>query len=166
MLVNAYRGKVINDKQYQAMVNSMTTLNKSAADAIKDIEGVHACTDVTGFSLIGHSFEMCDNTDLSIVIEHKKIHLLEGSKEFAGMGLVPAATYKNKAHLKNNVSFATKLDTAMVDLLFDPQTAGGLLYSIDKKQADRALDSIKKFCHEAEIIGYVEKKHDKEIIIL
>lgn len=166
VLVNAYRGKIIQDNEYYAMVKSMTTLNKYAADAIKNIEGVHACTDVTGFSILGHSFEMCENTGLSIVIDHKKIHYLTGSLGYASMGLVPAATYKNKAFLSSNISFATKLDSAHTDLLFDPQTAGGLLYSVAKEHSQKALDAIKKLCPEAEIIGHVEKFQDKEIIVI
>ena len=166
VLVNAYRGKIIQDNEYDAMVKSMTTLNKYAADAIKNIEGVHACTDVTGFSILGHSFEMCENTGLSIVIDHKKIHYLTGSLGYASMGLVPAATYKNKAFLSSNMSFATKLDSAHTDLLFDPQTAGGLLYSVAKEHSQKALDAIKKLCPEAEIIGHVEKFQDKEIIVI
>lgn len=166
VLVNAYRGKIIQDNEYDAMVKSMTTLNKYAADAIKNIEGVHACTDVTGFSILGHSFEMCENTGLSIVIDHKKIHYLTGSLGYASMGLVPAATYKNKAFLSSNISFATKLDSAHTDLLFDPQTAGGLLYSVAKEHSQKALDAIKKLCPEAEIIGHVEKFQDKEIIVI
>ena len=166
VLVNAYRGKIIQDNEYDAMVKSMTTLNKYAADAIKNIEGVHACTDVTGFSILGHSFEMCENTGLSIVIDHKKIHYLAGSLGYASMGLVPAATYKNKAFLSSNISFATKLDSAHTDLLFDPQTAGGLLYSVAKEHSQKALDAIKKLCPEAEIIGHVEKFQDKEIIVI
>lgn len=166
VLVNAYRGKIIQDNEYDAMVKSMTTLNKYAADAIKNIEGVHACTDVTGFSILGHSFEMCENTGLSIVIDHKKIHYLTGSLGYASMGLVPAATYKNKAFLSSNISFATKLDSAHTDLLFDPQTAGGLLYSVATEHSQKALDAIKKLCPEAEIIGHVEKFQDKEIIVI
>jgi selenide, water dikinase len=166
VLVNAYRGKIIQDNEYDAMVKSMTTLNKYAADAIKNIEGVHACTDVTGFSILGHSFEMCENTGLSIVIDHKKIHYLTGSLGYASMGLVPAATYKNKAFLSSNISFANKLDSAHTDLLFDPQTAGGLLYSVAKEHSQKALDAIKKLCPEAEIIGHVEKFQDKEIIVI
>lgn len=166
VLVNAYRGKIIQDNEYDAMVKSMTTLNKYAADAIKNIEGVHACTDVTGFSILGHSFEMCENTGLSIVIDHKKIHYLTGSLGYASMGLVPAATYKNKAFLSSNISFSTKLDSAHTDLLFDPQTAGGLLYSVAKEHSQKALEAIKKLCPEAEIIGHVEKFQDKEIIVI
>ena len=166
VLVNAYRGKIIQDNEYDAMVKSMTTLNKYAADAIKNIEGVHACTDVTGFSILGHSFEMCENTGLSIVIDHKKIHYLTGSLGYASMGLVPAATYKNKAFLSSNISFATKLDSAHTDLLFDPQTAGGLLYSVAREHSQKALEAIKKLCPEAEIIGHVEKFQDKEIIVI
>lgn len=166
VLVNAYRGKIIQDNEYDAMVKSMTTLNKYAADAIKNIEGVHACTDVTGFSILGHSFEMCENTGLSIVIDYKKIHYLTGSLGYASMGLVPAATYKNKAFLSSNISFATKLDSAHTDLLFDPQTAGGLLYSVAKEHSQKALEAIKKLCPEAEIIGHVEKFQDKEIIVI
>ena len=166
VLVNAYRGKILKDNEYDAMIKSMTTLNKYAADAIKDIEGVHACTDVTGFSLLGHSFEMCENTGLSIVIDHRKIQYLTGSLAYAGMGLVPAATYKNKAFLRSNVSFASKFESAYVDLLFDPQTAGGLLYSVAKEHSQRAFEAIKKVCPETEIIGHVEKFQDKEIIVI
>lgn len=166
VLINAYKGNLLNKKEYKKVLDSMTMLNKYAADSVKAFDFVHACTDITGFSLIGHSFEMCAGTGLSIEIDHSKIPFLEGALNYASLGLVPAATYANKKHLKKRVSLPENLPVAIEDLLFDPQTSGGLLYSVDAKEADKVFDAVKKTCPQASIIGQVINTGESSVIIV
>ncbi len=157
ILTTADRGGLLTRAEHQAMVRSMTTLNKYAADAVRSLDGIHACTDVTGFSLLGHSFEMCAGTGLTAVIDSARVPLLPGADTYASMGLVPAAAYQNMGHLKEKVSLPGSLASHIHDLLFDPQTSGGLLYSVARGEAGRIMEAILKACPEATVIGHVER---------
>lgn len=156
VMSNADRGNILTAEQHKLMVDTMSTLNKYAADAVRNLNGVHACTDVTGFSLLGHSYEMCDGTGLTIVIDSKSVPFLPGADEFSSMGLVPAVAYHNMKHLKDKVFLPRSLETHVHDLLFDPQTSGGLLYSVASQEADRVLEALSAVCPSPAIIGHVE----------
>lgn len=156
VLATAGRGELLSPAEHRSMIASMTALNKYAAEAVRDLEGIHACTDVTGFSLLGHSYEMCAGTGLAAVIQSGRVPLLPGADNYASMGLVPAAAYQNMGHLKGKVCLPEGISTSIHDLLFDPQTSGGLLYSVDAKQADRILEAILRVCPEAAAIGRVD----------
>lgn len=166
VLINAHKGGLLSEDEYRKLLSSMTGLNKYAADAVRDFDSIHACTDVTGFSLIGHSFEMCDGSGLSIAIEHEKVPMLEGALSYASLGLVPAATYANKKHLMKKVLLPEKLPVKISDLLFDPQTSGGLIYSVAADDAERVFAAIKTICPDAGIIGRVIEAAEKPILIL
>lgn len=166
VLINAHKGGLLSEEQYKKLLLSMTELNKYAADAVRSFDSVHACTDVTGFSLIGHSFEMCDKSGLSIAIEYNKVPMLEGALSYASFGLVPAATYANKKHLMKKVLLPDHLPVNVADLLFDPQTSGGLIYSVAENDAQRVFEAIKKVCPEASIIGRVVEEDKKPILIV
>lgn len=155
VLTTADRGGLLSPKEHRTMVDSMITLNKYAADAVRNLKGVHACTDVTGFSLLGHASEMCAGTGLTAVIQSSRIPLLPGAADYAAMGLVPAAAYQNMQHLQNSVLMPKDLSSSMHDLLFDPQTSGGLLYSVDPNEAERILDALKKVCPDAAYAGHI-----------
>ena len=107
------------------MVDCMAALNKYAADAVRSLDGVHACTDVTGFSLLGHSYEMCGESGLTVIIDSSRVPLLPGADSYASTGLVPAVAYQNMNHLKDKVALPKDLPSHVHDLLFDPQTSGG-----------------------------------------
>lgn len=156
VMSNADRGNILTAEQHKLMVDTMSTLNKYAADAVRNLNGVHACTDVTGFSLLGHSYEMCDGTGLTIVIDSKSVPFLPGADEFSSMGLVPAVAYHNMKHLKDKVFLPQSLETHVHDLLFDPQTSGGLLYSVASQEADRVIEALSAVCPSPAIVGRVE----------
>ena len=161
VLTNADRGELLSEAEHKALVASMAQLNKYAADAVKGDLAVHACTDVTGFGLLGHAREMCDGTGLSIVLDAASVPLLSGAFEYAAMGLVPAAAYNNRNYLNGKAAVVKTVGSALEDLLYDPQTSGGLLYSVSGKDAARIFDRIKAVCPQAAIIGYVEKGGEK-----
>ena len=104
VLTNADRGGLLSDSEHKAMVDCMAALNKYAADAVRNLDGVHACTDVTGFSLLGHSYEMCGESGLTVIIDSSRVPLLPGADSYASMGLVPAVAYQNMNHLKDKVA--------------------------------------------------------------
>ena len=166
VLTNADRGELLSAAEHKAMVECMATLNKYAADAVRDMEGIHACTDVTGFSLLGHSYEMVGDSGLTVVIDSSKVPFLPGAGEYAAMGLVPAVAYKNMNHLKGKVALPESLPSHIHDLLFDPQTSGGLLYSVAAEQADRALEALSKACLTASVIGHVEGPSQYPVMVI
>lgn len=166
LIINAVKGELADAKQYKAGLESMISLNKYAADAVKGLDGIHACTDVTGFSVIGHSREMCEGTGLGVVIDYRKVPMLPGVKEFAKMGLVPAATYANRRHLKKSVGLLSDIPEYITDVLYDPQTSGGLLYSVAKDKAEQVFEALKKVCPYTEIIGEISKGNEYPVSII
>ena len=101
----------------------MTTLNKNARDVMVRYR-VHACTDVTGFGLMGHLLEMCQGSGLAARVDTKGIDLIGAAMEFARMGVLPAGLYRNRSFAESSVD-AGEVELAVQDLLFDPQTSGG-----------------------------------------
>jgi len=166
ILTTADRGGLLSRAARHSMVESMAALNKYAADAVRSLGGIHACTDVTGFSLLGHSFEMCAGTGLTAVIDSSRVPLLPGADTFASMGLVPAAAYQNMGYLKEKVSLPDRLAANIHDLLFDPQTSGGLLYSVARPEAGRVMEAILKVCPQAAAIGHVERDCGHPVMVI
>jgi selenide,water dikinase len=133
----------------------MATLNRVAAETMAAYP-VHACTDVTGFGLLGHLAEMVVGSGCSVRIDSRKVPVLQETAGFAGMGLVPAGAFKNKSFRQAMVAFADGVNAVMQDILFDPQTSGGLLICIDSHRADElAGELIRKGVAEVAIIGEV-----------
>lgn len=158
VLTNADRGGLLDAAQHKKLVDCMARLNKYAADAVKPFSGVHACTDVTGFSLLGHSYEMCGDADCTIYLDSASVPLLPAALEYASMGLVPANAYKNRQHLRGKVEIAASVPENLQDVLFDPQTSGGLLYAVSQEQTAPILEALQKAVPEAAVIGYADSK--------
>jgi selenide,water dikinase len=144
----------------------MAELNREAARVMTDFP-VHACTDITGFGLLGHLAEMIVNTGHGIMLRAGDVPIMPEAIEFASYGLLPAGAYKNKEFRQSMVESAPGLDSLMVDLFFDPQTSGGLLIAIDEKHAERLLDRlIDKGVSQSRIIGEVASGMEEKIFII
>ena len=151
---NALKAGLFPDGTAQA-VASMSTLNRVAAEVAHNFR-IHACTDVTGFSLMGHAVEMASASAVTIHIKAYDIPLFEEVIEAAQMGLVPAASYGNRKAI-TDVQVDVNLDVVWTDILFDPQTSGGLLFSVPATEGPdlvKALHDAGIEC--ATIIGAVE----------
>ena len=136
-------------------VTSMSTLNRVGAEVAHNFT-VHACTDVTGFSLMGHSVEMASASDVTIHIKAYDIPLFDDVIEAAQMGLVPAASYGNRKAI-TDVQVDASLDPVWTDILFDPQTSGGLLFSVPASEGTQLVDALHKVGIDcATIVGTVE----------
>ena len=136
-------------------VTSMSTLNRVAAEFAHNFT-VHACTDVTGFSLMGHSVEMASASDVTIHIKAYDIPLFDDVIEAAQMGLVPAASYGNRKAIID-VQVDEALDPVWTDILFDPQTSGGLLFSVPANEGEQLVEALHKAGIDcAAIVGAVE----------
>ena len=150
-------------KSGQELINRlMTTLNKAARDAMVKYN-VHACTDVTGFGLIGHTYEMASGSDTEIILDVDSIDLIPEALELARMGMLPAGMYRNRNFAQAHVD-AGDTELAKQDMLYDPQTAGGLLIAVAPEDADALFNELKNTVPSAQRIGTVsEYKRDKRI---
>ena len=136
-------------------VASMSTLNRVAAEVAHNFT-IHACTDVTGFSLMGHSVEMASASNVTIHIKTYNIPLFDDVIEAAQMGLVPAASYGNRKAI-TDVQVDANLDGVWTDILFDPQTSGGLLFSVPATEGPNLVKALRDVGVEgATIVGAVE----------
>ena len=151
---NALKADLLPTGTAQA-VASMSTLNRVAAEVAHNFT-IHACTDVTGFSLMGHSVEMASASNVTIHIKAYDIPLFDDVIDAARMGLVPAASYGNRKAI-TDVQVDKILDSVWTDILFDPQTSGGLLFSVPATEGADLVKTLRDVGVEgATIVGAVE----------
>lgn len=143
----------------------MAALNRDAAAVMADFP-VSACTDITGFGLLGHLAEMIAGTGRGIVLLTHDIPILAEAFEFASIGLVPAGAHNNWKFREKMVEGGDDFDPVLRDILFDPQTSGGLLIGCPEKEAPLLLRRLlERGVEEAKIIGYVTDKREEKIIL-
>ena len=152
-LVNmALRAECAEPDSLQVAHASMAALNKAAAEVLAGFTVV-ACTDVTGFGLAGHAAEMVDGAPCGLRIRYADLPLIPGAADCAAMGLVPEGTYRNKQGRGHFVKDFAALDPVALDVVFDPQTSGGLLAAVPLDQAEAALRALKARGVPAALIG-------------
>lgn len=153
--------KEITDKVTRAMAN----LNKDAAEVMTDYP-VHACTDITGFGFLGHLAEMVDGSGCGVRIQAGSVPVYPEALEYASMGLVPAGAYRNRDFRQAMVDFHSQVDRQLQDVLFDPQTSGGLLICVSPERAEALMKALKaKGIQDAAIVGEVISEPKGRIII-
>ena len=165
VLTTAAKADMVEADDYKAMVQCMATLNAKAAAIVTQFDSVHACTDITGFGLLGHAYEMAEGSDASLKLFSTKIPLLSGAKELATMGLIPAGAYRNMAYVKPHVEILESAEECLVDLISDPQTSGGLFVSLPADDALTLVRLLQEDGISAAIIGEAIPKQEKDLII-
>ena len=135
-------------------VGQMRTLNKAAAEAIVNVDGVHACTDVTGFGLAGHASEMAAGSGVSIDINVNALPIIPGVLEISSTNRSGGMT-TNKAHFSPGIEFRAGVSDDLRDLVFDPQTSGGLLISASQEAADSVMANLEAAGIQAVFVGAV-----------
>lgn len=123
-------------------IESMRTLNKAAAETLARFDGVHACTDITGFALIGHASEMAVASGATLVLDATRIPLIEGVLPLVARNR-SGGMRTNRAHFESGVKVSPELEPDLIDLLYDPQTSGGLLISVAENQATDLLEALR-----------------------
>lgn len=157
----AAKVSLADSRAIQEATTVMASLNRKPKE-VMDRFTVHACTDITGFGLLGHSLEMAEASKVSFLLHKKDIPFIKESLDYAEMGLVPAGAHENRKFQEEKVEFKG-IDTAFQDILFDPQSSGGLLYSIPKEEKDAVLEAIEKaglptrFSCIGEVVEFSEK---------
>ena len=152
-----------SEETFAQCIKQMTTLNKYAAEVIKDYP-VNSCTDITGFGFLGHLLEMLDGR-YSAEIIGEKVPMLPEAHRCAGDFIITSGGQLNRNYLQDKVEFKVK-DFALEEVLYDPQTSGGLLISLPYEYADELLEKLNKLEIKSGLVGKVIKKQDKDIIII
>lgn len=137
----AIKGGLASESVIQNAITLMTTLNRCAAEVMSAF-AVSACTDITGFGLVGHLAEMVVDSSCGMTIHADRLPMIPEAREYAAIGLIPAGAYKNREFRESMVTFSARVDRVVQDICFDPQTSGGLLISVSDAQADRLLQQL------------------------
>lgn len=161
LLMSGYTVGEVERADYDAAVDSMSRLNKDAYDILKDYD-VHALTDVTGFGLLGHLREMAEG--VSAVVSADSLNILNGAKEAAENFLFTAGGQRNRNAYGDDIAFEID-DFALEEVLFDPQTSGGLLISVDPKDGEAMFEEMKKAGIDVCRIGEIVEPQDKTIYV-
>lgn len=164
IITTAAKADMADEALMEKIYTQMATLNKTARDIMVKYP-VNSCTDVTGFALLGHSFEMAQGSGCTIHIQTEKLPYHKEAIEFASMGLVPAGAYRNRQYAESGVKLCKDIPQALQDIMYDPQTSGGLLIAIPQQYAQQLAAELKTAVPEAEIIGYVTEKQDSWICL-
>ena len=164
ILTTAAKADMLTPELEKRMTDLMMTLNKAARDAMVKYR-VHACTDVTGFGMLGHLSEMATGSDVEITLHVDEVDLISEAYEFAQMGLLPAGMYRNRNFAEKYVD-AGQTELAKQDMLYDPQTSGGLLIAVDPADADALFAELKDSVPSAQRIGTVSEYHGGARILL
>ncbi len=162
IICTANRVGEASEAAMQEAIASMTTLNKYAAEVCRDYE-IHACTDVTGFGFLGHLHEMMHG-ELSCCIHAEDVPVIEEAKHHADEFLLTAAGQRNRNHTEPYVQFEG-ISFAMEEILFDPQTSGGLLIAVPPAQAEPLCLALQKIQPQIAIVGEILPKAEKEIYV-
>lgn len=163
ILMTAAQGDLVAQPLLQQLYAQMTQLNKTARDVMVRYD-VHSCTDVTGFGLLGHACEMADGSETTIHFDTSSIPFHKEALDMAAMGFIPAGAYRNRDFAAGRVS-ADGIDKGMMDVLYDPQTSGGLLIAVSEKDAVLLERSLKDVLPCAAVIGYVTAREGESIVI-
>jgi selenide,water dikinase len=161
----ALKGGLAEKETVDKVVRYMVALNSKASELMQEVD-VSACTDITGFGLLGHAGEMAENSAVGMKIYSASVPVLAEAIKFAMMGLIPGGTHRNKQFRSGMVEFARGLPDYLEDILFDPQTSGGLLISLSAAKAESLLDRLHQAgVVEAVVVGEVVSQPKGKIIV-
>lgn len=159
IIATAIKNQRAEPEVAQAAINAMLTLNRAASEAARTAEP-HACTDITGFGLLGHAFEVAERSGVRLRLSAASIPLLPGAAELARAGQRPGGLGRNRSHFEQQgVTIDASIDAALANLLYDPQTSGGLFFSIDPVCAEPMRAAFDERGLPLWRVGFVEPGH-------
>lgn len=162
ILNTAAKADLLTEEQMQPAIDTMRMLNKSARDVAQGFS-IHACTDITGFGLLGHAGEMAQGSGVTLALRAGSIPLLPEAYDMAAMGIIPGGAYENRDYLEGIVKMDPDVALPLQDILYDPQTSGGLLFAAGADEADALLAKLEETCPQAAIIGQVVQRRERAI---
>jgi len=164
IISTALKAGMASPSAVEKITQAMVTLNKTVCEIAQDI-GVHACTDITGFGLIGHAMEVARASNKSVALSAASIPFFEDALEYASMGLVPQGAHNNRTFYESRVIYREPLSPEMKDIFYDPQTSGGLFITIDPPKKGILIESSKRKGVEIFFVGEILDGPSGKIII-
>lgn len=165
IMTTADKAEMLTDEQHHDLVALLSALNRWPAEQVGGLQP-SACTDITGFGLIGHAAEMAEGSGTSIHLYANDLPVIRGALSFARDGIIPAGAYANRTFLGDRYGSDKGIPLEMEDVAFDPQTSGGLLYSLPEENARKLVSRLHANGLEGRIVGEVVEREDKIIRLL
>lgn len=163
----AIKGEEADPGLVEKAVRAMTTLNRQAAELMTQMPVIHACTDVTGFGMLGHACEMIEGSDVGLKIEAAAVPYFEGVRELVESGYVPGGLYRNKNFRMPMIDVEPSCPEWLLEILFDPQTAGGLLIALPAGDAETLVRRMREAgIGDAAVVGEVVASPKGRIVVL
>jgi selenide,water dikinase len=161
----AMKNGALDDEQEELLIGLMTALNAAASRAMVGA-GAHACTDVTGFGLVGHALEMAVGSDVTLAVEMQAVPLMPKALEFASHGVLTGGGASNVEFASRSASFEGGISREQKMVLHDPQTSGGLLIALPLEKAGGLVDTLRSSGAEyASVIGEVLPQGEKHLVV-
>ena len=155
IIATALKGKFASHEAEEAMISVMVESNRIGAEVMQEV-GAHACTDITGFGLLGHALEMATASHCGMAIFASQVPLISQALEYARMGLVPGGTHANRNYCSHSLHADPNIPSYLLDILSDAQTSGGLLISVPSGRAESLLEKLnQKGLKDSSLIGEV-----------
>ena len=165
VLSTAAKAELLTDGQMKEMIGLMSTLNKGAQEVMLPLHP-SACTDITGFGLLGHVNELAEGSGVTVQLWADTVPFASGALELAQDGIIPAGAYRNRNYLEGKVKVEEAVALEVSDLLFDPQTAGGLLISIPEERGAELVRRLNDRGIPGAVIGQVQSKGEYTVHVL
>jgi selenide,water dikinase len=166
IISTAIKAGEASGKQMERVISSMSSLNKKASEMMIVAGNVHACTDITGFGFLGHACEMIEGDNVGIQINSATVPVFEGVRDLVETGFVPGGLYRNKNFRMNQVEKTPTCPDWLFDVLFDPQTAGGLFFSLPAGKAQKLVDEMRASgIADAAVVGEIVKENAGKIFV-
>ena len=165
IITTAIKGELASDNARDKAILSMSTLNSHGKMAVDATENVHSVTDITGFGLLGHGLEMAEGSGVTIKIYGRSVPYIQEAKEYSQMGLIPEGAYNNRKFIGDKIMIDESIPEYLRDILYDPQTSGGLLISVARENVDQLLESLSNSPVEFGVVGEVMPKEEKQLIV-
>lgn len=154
ILLTALKAGFISESDCGELFAAMAALNHTAAEIMAEFK-VHACTDITGFGLLGHLYEMAAGSQVQISLATDRLPIFAAAAEMASMGMVPAGAYRNLEYIRPFITLSEQIDTTLIDIAADPQTSGGLCIAMSAADGDEYIRRYREVGGSAAIIGTV-----------
>ncbi len=165
IISTAVKAGVVGKALVKKVSHTMAMLNNRAAGVMQEI-GVHACTDITGFGFLGHIIQLAKNSQVGLQIQADTVPFFPEAKGFAEQGLCPGGLFRNRDFYSTSVKFADSVPDYLQNVLFDPQTSGGLFICVSSRKAVKLLKALHKVgIADASIVGEAVTEHEGTVAI-
>jgi selenide,water dikinase len=165
VITTALKGGAAKAEHVNRAVDSMRTLNRRACDSMVRYR-VHGCTDITGFGLLGHARELAHGSNVTVVIDHRCLQFLPGALDYSAQGAIPNGLKNNREFVSCSVELRGLVSPEVENLLYDPQTSGGLLISVEAGDARALVDELLSAGVPVASVGEVVPRQEHSIVVL